>query len=49
MVVAERMRGANDSAGLSCVGPDYNDLDIIVLKDRVHHRAFGTQVAKSRY
>ncbi len=46
VVVAERMRGANDSAGLSCVGLDYNDLDIIVLKDRVHHRAFWDQVAK---
>lgn len=46
VVVAERMRGANDSSGLTCVGLDYTDLDIIVLKDRVHHRAFWDQVAK---
>jgi microcystin degradation protein MlrC len=46
VVISERMRGANDSAGLSCVGLDYNELDIIVLKDRVHHRAFWDKVAK---
>lgn len=47
VVVSERMRGANDSSGLTSVGLDYNTLDIIVLKDRVHHRAFWDTVAKA--
>jgi len=46
VVVAERMRGANDSSGFTAVGIDYTTLDIIVLKDRVHHRAFWDSVAK---
>lgn len=46
VVVSERMRGANDSAGFTSVGIDYSKLDIIVLKDRVHHRAFWDDVAK---
>ncbi len=46
VVVAERMRGANDSAGLTALELDYTTLDIIVLKDRVHHRAFWDSVAK---
>lgn len=46
VVVSERMRGSNDSAGLTSVGMDINTLDIIVLKDRVHHRAFWDTVAK---
>ncbi len=44
--VSERMRWANDSAGLSAIGIDVPSLDIIVLKDRVHHRAFWDSVAK---
>jgi len=46
VVVSERMRGANDSAGLTSVGVDVGTLDVIVLKDRVHHRAFWDSVAK---
>ncbi len=46
VVVSERMRGSNDSAGLTSVGIDIEGLDIIVLKDRVHHRAFWDDVAK---
>lgn len=46
VVVSERMRGANDSAGFTAAGIDYTKLDIIVLKDRVHHRAFWDSVAK---
>ncbi|MDP2872662.1 MAG: M81 family metallopeptidase [Bacillota bacterium] len=46
VVVADRMRGANDSSGLTSVGVDIGTLDIIVLKDRVHHRAFWDSVAK---
>ena len=46
VVVSERMRGANDSAGFTAAGIDYTKLDIIVLKDRVHHRAFWDTVAK---
>ena len=46
VVVSERMRGANDSAGLTSVGIDVNSLDIIILKDRVHHRAFWDSVCK---
>ena len=49
VVVAERMRGANDSAGLTSVGVDVGTLDIIVLKDRVHHRAFWDTVAKTDF
>lgn len=47
VVVSERMRGANDSAGFTAAGIDYATLDIIVLKDRVHHRAYWDSVAKS--
>lgn len=46
VVVSERMRGANDSAGFEAVGIDYRTLDIIVLKDRVHHRAFWDNVSR---
>ncbi len=46
VVVAEHMRGANDSAGLTAVGLDYTTLDIIILKDRVHHRAFWDSVSE---
>lgn len=47
VVISERMRGANDSAGLTSVGIDVDSLDIIILKDRVHHRAFWDSVAKA--
>ena len=46
VVVSERMRGANDSASLTAVGIDVSSLDIIILKDRVHHRAFWDSVAQ---
>ena len=46
VVISERMRGANDSAGFTAVGIDVDKLQIIVLKDRVHHRAFWDTVAK---
>jgi len=46
VVVSERMRGANDSSGFDAVGIDNRNLDIIVLKDRVHHRAFWDSVAR---
>ncbi len=49
VVVSERMRGANDSAGLTSVGIDVGTLDIIVLKDRVHHRAFWDTVTEFDY
>jgi microcystin degradation protein MlrC len=49
VVVADRMRGSNDSAGLTSVGVDIDKLDIIILKDRVHHRAFWESVAKVDY
>jgi microcystin degradation protein MlrC len=45
LVVSERMRGANDSAPLTAVGVDVPSLDIVILKDRVHHRAFWDSVA----
>jgi microcystin degradation protein MlrC len=44
VVVSERMRGANDSSPFTAVGIDYKTLDIIVLKDRVHHRAYWDDV-----
>ncbi len=46
VVVGERMRGANDESGLTALGIDVSTLDIIVLKDRVHHRAYWDQVAE---
>lgn len=46
VVVSERMRGANDSSGFTAAGIDHTLLDIIVLKSRVHHRAFWDDVAK---
>lgn len=46
VVVSQRMRGANDSAGFTAAGIDYKTLDIIILKDRVHHRAYWDSVAK---
>jgi len=46
LVVSERMRGSNDSAGLTSVGVDVDSLDIVILKDRVHHRAFWDSVCK---
>ena len=49
VVVSERMRGSNDSAGLTSVGVDIDTLDIIILKDRVHHRAFWETVARVDY
>ncbi|HSL93887.1 MAG TPA: M81 family metallopeptidase, partial [Bacillota bacterium] len=45
LVISERMRGANDSAPLTAVGIDVPTLDIVILKDRVHHRAFWDSVA----
>ncbi|MFO8059813.1 MAG: M81 family metallopeptidase [Bacillota bacterium] len=44
VVISDRMRGSNDSSGLTSVGVDIDSLDIIVLKSRVHHRAFWDQV-----
>jgi len=44
--ISDRMRGANDSAGLTAIGIDYKALDIVILKDRVHHRAYWDGVAK---
>lgn len=49
VVVAERMRGANDSAPFTAVGIDYKSLDIIVLKDRVHHRAYWDSVVQTDF
>ncbi|MGI6358583.1 MAG: M81 family metallopeptidase [Bacillota bacterium] len=46
VVVSERMRGSNDSSGLTSVGIDVDSLDIVILKDRVHHRAFWDSVCK---
>jgi len=46
VVVSERMRWANDRAGFDSIGVDVESLDIIVLKDRVHHRAFWDSIAK---
>ena len=40
VVVSEKMRGSNDSGGFTSAKIDYQKLDIVVLKDRVHHRAF---------
>lgn len=45
LVVSERMRGANDSAPLTAVGIDIATLDMVILKDRVHHRAFWDGLA----
>lgn len=47
VVVSERMRGANDSTGLTSVNIKVESLDIIALKDRVHHRAYWDSVAQA--
>ncbi len=47
VVVSEAMRGANDSSGFTAVDIDYTTLDTVVLKDRVHHRAFWDSVSKA--
>ena len=47
VVISERMRGSNDSAGLTAVGIDVSSLDLVILKDRVHHRAFWDTVAQA--
>lgn len=44
--ISERMRWSNDSAGMTAIGIDVASLDIIVLKDRVHHRAFWDSIIK---
>ncbi len=49
VVISEEMRGANDSAPFTAVGIDYTTLDIIVLKDRVHHRAYWDDVVKTDF
>jgi microcystin degradation protein MlrC len=49
VAVSERMRDALDSAGFTSAGIDYTKLDIIVLKDRVHHRAYWDSVAKVEF
>ena len=46
IVVSERMRWANDRAGFDAIGVDVESLDIVVLKDRVHHRAFWDSLIK---
>jgi microcystin degradation protein MlrC len=45
--ISPSMRGANDSAPLTATNIDYKKLDIIILKDRVHHRAYWDSVAKT--
>ena len=40
VVVSEKMRVPLDAAGILAVDLDPKTLDIIVLKDRVHHRAY---------
>jgi microcystin degradation protein MlrC len=47
VVLAEKMRWTLDGSSFEAVGIDYRDLDIIVLKDRVHHRAFWDSVTKT--
>ena len=46
VVVAEEARWVLDSSSFTAVGIDYTNLDIIPLKDRVHHRAFWDSVTK---
>ena len=46
VVVTEEARWALDGSSFTAVGIDYRDLDIIALKDRVHHRAFWDSVTK---
>ena len=44
--VSAHMRVPLDAAGILAIGLDPDTLDIIVLKDRVHHRAFWDSVIK---
>jgi microcystin degradation protein MlrC len=47
VVVSQVSRWEIDASGHVAVGIDYKKLDIIPLKDRVHHRAFWDTVAKT--
>jgi microcystin degradation protein MlrC len=49
VVVSEKTRWAIDSAPIDAVGVDHRELDILVLKSRVHHRAYWDTVAKVNY
>ena len=49
VVVSERLRFVNDRAGFDAIGVDVESLAIVVLKDRVHHRAYWDTVAKVDY
>jgi len=49
VVISDRTRWAIDSSPLTVVGIDVGTLDIIVLKSRVHHRAYWDQVAEVNF
>lgn len=49
VVVSEKTRWCVDSAPVAATGVDHRALDILVLKSRVHHRAYWDQVAQVNY
>ena len=46
VVIAQEARWVLDGSSFTAVGIDFRNLDIIALKDRVHHRAFWDSVTK---
>jgi len=50
VVISDEKRGESyDSMVLTSVGVDVRSLDIVALKDRVHHRAFWDTITKVNY
>jgi microcystin degradation protein MlrC len=47
VVISQEARWVLDGSSFAAVGIDYTKLDIIGLKDRVHHRAFWDTVTKT--
>ena len=47
LLLADKMRSSLDAGGFTSVGIDVGSLDIVVLKDRIHHRAYWDSVAKA--
>ncbi|MDP2872019.1 MAG: M81 family metallopeptidase [Bacillota bacterium] len=50
VVISDEKRGESyDSTVLTSVGVDVSSLDIVALKDRVHHRAYWDAITKVNY
>ncbi|MCS7365664.1 MAG: MlrC C-terminal domain-containing protein, partial [archaeon GB-1867-035] len=49
IIISQRLRAPLDDQGFVALGIDPRKKDIIVLKDRVHHRAFWDQIVQVDY